>query len=291
MKNILILLLVLSSVFACVSKKSADRLAKDNDSLAMVVAAKDSLINDVFLSINLISENLEAIKMRENIVTANTTGDISKEERVQINEDIAAIGDLLAQNRETIERLKSSTEKLRAANVKIQELEHLVQTLTRRLADKDADIAAMKEELVKMHVEVDELNAAVGNLHTNANRLNENNSKLESVVSSQTDALNTVYYIVGTEKELINRGIIVKSGFIGRTLKVNNDYDMAKLTKADKRTLEKILVGRKKITVVTIHPETSYELRMNDGSTTESLIITDPDKFWESSKVLVISYK
>ena len=50
-------------------------------------------------------------------------------------------------------------------------------------------------------------------------------------------------------------------------------------------------VGQKKATLVTSHPEGSYELVTDANKVVEKLIITDPVRFWESSKILIISYK
>ena len=45
------------------------------------------------------------------------------------------------------------------------------------------------------------------------------------------------------------------------------------------------------MTVVSTHPEGSYELVTDGSKSVEKLLITDPVRFWESSKVLVVSYK
>ena len=52
-------------------------------------------------------------------------------------------------------------------------------------------------------------------------------------------------------------------------------------------------MGRKKVTVVTAQPEDSYWL-VTGGEKDKivtKLLITDPVRFWESSKILIISYK
>ncbi len=291
MKNWLVVVAALLSLASCTGKKSPDRLHEERDSLALLVTEKDSIIDDVFSSINLIAENLNAIKTRERIVTTNTNGEISKEQRAQINEDIAAIGELLEQNRATIERLKGSTERLRQANVRIQELERLVDNLTRQIREKDADIETLKGELDRLHIRVTELTATVDTLHSGMAGLSEENRTLESTVAEQGDRLNTVYYIVGSDRELIRDGIVVKSGGIGRTMVLSNNYDLSKLTRVNKENVTRIAVGEKRVTIVTPHPAGSYELIMSDRNTVDELVIKDPEKFWETSRVLVIAYR
>lgn len=291
MKKIALLILTAAMITACGNRQSANTQERDRASLETELREKDSILNDVFSSINQIAENLSSIKAREGIVTANMTGDLSKEKRAQINEDITAINELLIQNKANLERLKGSTEKLRIANVRIQELENLVANLNKQVTDKDADIVVLKDELSRLRIQVTELSTTVDSLHTNVNLLAEDKSKLESTVSEQSGELNTVYYIIGSERDLMDAAIVEKSGFIGRTLKMSSNYDLEKFTRIDRRGLEKIIVGKKKITLVTPHPTDSYELEMSDSNTTEAIVILDPVKFWESSKVLVISYK
>ena len=62
-------------------------------------------------------------------------------------------------------------------------------------------------------------------------------------------------------------------------------------TAADSRLLAEIPVGHKRVTVVSSHPEDSYEMAASADKTVEKLRITDPARFWESSKILIISYK
>ncbi len=87
--------------------------------------------------------------------------------------------------------------------------------------------------------------------------------------------------------------IINKQGFIGRTLTVGrNSCNFDSFTMTDSRLLSEVPVGQKKATLVTSHPEGSYEL-VTDANKVAStkLIITDPVRFWESSKILIISCK
>ena len=110
-------------------------------------------------------------------------------------------------------------------------------------------------------------------------------------IRDRQNQLNTVYYIVGPEKELRDAQIINKQGFIGRTLTVGRTGNLDSFTAADSRLLSEIPVGQKRASVVTSHPEDSYQLVTAGDKVIEKLVITDPVRFWEMSKVLIISYK
>lgn len=255
------------------------------------MAQKDSLLNDLFASLNEISGNLTEIKDREGLVTSNVSAEIRKEQRVQIVEDIAAINDLLERNRASLVRLQEITEKLRKSNLQVRELELLVSGLAKQIQDKDTDIALLKQELENREVRLAELSTEVEGLQANAAALTEDRQSLASKLDVQDDMLHTVYYIVGRERDLREADIVDKSGFIGRTVTVNNAYDLDKFTRADSRHLDRILVGQRKAVVVTAHPEGSYTLETDGNNLLHAIEITDPQRFWESSKVLVVSYK
>ena len=159
--------------------------------------------------------------------------------------------------------------------------------LLRQFLD-EADLRSprLRESLDKMGVEVEVLTEQVAEQNARAENLSSEKVELEN-------QLHTVYYIVGVEKELRDAQIIDKQGFIGRTLTVNNTNNLESFTKADSRLLSEIPVGRKKVTVVTAQPEDSYQL-VTGGEKDKivtKLLITDPVRFWESSKILIISYK
>lgn len=58
--------------------------------------------------------------------------------------------------------------------------------------------------------------------------------------------LNTVYYIVGAEKELRDAQIINKQGFIGRTLTVGRNSNFDSFTMTDSRLLSEVPSDRRR---------------------------------------------
>lgn len=285
-------MLLLLPFASCVSKSEADRTVNEKDSLALVVAQKDSVIEEVFAAMNVVAENLGAIKSRENIINDRIdSGEVQKQTVTRINEDIEAINRLLVQNRETIARLEQSAAQLKKANVKIAGLEKLIAQLNRQVEEKDQEIEVLKAGLQQAKTQVAELHTRVGELNTRVSELNEEKVSLEGEVRSKTDMLNTGYYIVGAEKELLRQEIVYKSGFIGRTLKINENRSLDSFTQINIPDFDSVVVGHKKAVLVSSHPEGSYRFEADGKGVFGSLVITDPELFWKYSKVLVISYK
>ncbi len=275
---------VVALLASCVSRQVAVEAESRSDSLELVVSAKDSLINAVFADINAISENLALIKSRENLITVAGESEGGRRPVEEIDNDIKAIDRLLRENRAKIESLQRSAAQLRKANLRIDGLEKMIADMNRLLAEKKAEVEQLRESLVRMGDEVKSLTEEVAVRSAEVENLSGEKVELQN-------QLNTVYYIVGAEKELRDAQIINKQGFIGRTLTVGRNSNFDSFTMADSRLLSEVPVGQKKATLVTSHPEGSYELVTDANKVVEKLIITDPVRFWESSKILIISCK
>lgn len=286
MKPILFPILAVAglALSSCVSRQVVVEAETRTDSLARVVSAKDSLINAVFADINAISENLALIKSRENLITVSEEAEGGRRPVEEIRNDIAAIDRLLQENRTKIAALQRTAAQLRKANLRIEGLEKMIEGLNGQLSEKQAEIESLRGELSRMGVEVQSLTEQVAQQESRAEELHTEKLELQN-------QLNTVYYIVGSEKELRGAQIINKQGFIGRTLTVGNNSNFDSFTQADSRLLTEVPVGQKRATVVTTHPEDTYQLVTDAEKRVEKLVITDPVRFWESSKILIISYK
>ena len=202
----------------------------------------------------------------------------------EINNDIAAIDRLLRENKDKIASLQRSAALLRKSNLRIESLEKMIADMNAQLGEKSAEVDRLRERLAQMGVEVESLSQEVAVRSAEVENLSGEKIELQN-------QLNTVYYIVGAEKELRDAQIINKQGFIGRTLTVGRNSNFDSFTMADSRLLSEVPVGQKKATLVTSHPEGSYELVTDANKVVEKLIITDPVRFWESSKILIISCK
>ncbi|CDN31115.1 putative lipoprotein [Mucinivorans hirudinis] len=266
------------------NKEKVAQLNTSKDSLQQIVLMKDSIINEAFLDINEIATTLSSITEREKLVAGQTQGEITKTKKEQITENINAIAALLEKNRQTIARLSGATQKLKEANVQIEGLKKLVASLELQLAEKNVQIEELAQKVQSLNIEVANLNSAISGLK-------EDKASLESTLAEQTIELNTVYFVIGSEKDLMNNKIIDKKGFIGRTKTANANADLGNFTKADLRNVERIPINQKKVTLVTAHPSDSYMFVEGAKNVTEELIITDKNRFWSNSKFLVISYK
>jgi hypothetical protein len=258
--------------------KNAELLADSN--------RKDSLMNELFTSINDIERNLADITAREKLITEApvTEQRMNEDVRNKIMDDIILINNIMEENKKQIAALK---DQLKKSGAKVASLQETINLLTKRLEDKELELADLKEQLVKQNFKIEELNATVDTL------IEEKAS--QSRIISQQDAMigemNTIWYVSGPKKELTEKGIIEKAGgMLSGKMKMSDLIDPGYFTTADMRKISVIPFESEKAELVTIHPEGSYKFLM-EGESFKGIEIINATEFWKSSRFLVIMTK
>ncbi|NJK86436.1 MAG: hypothetical protein HC906_11175 [Bacteroidales bacterium] len=146
-----------------------------------------------------------------------------------------------------------------------------------------------------MNNQIARLNTRINNLDSTIGRLNNFNTSQTEQIGQITRRLNTAYFIVGDEKDLLEKNVIYKDGgflgFLGQVERLNPELKTDLFTQIDIRNDNLIEVrkenGNDKINVITYHPPESFTLTdVNDNLA--QLEITDPELFWQASKYLVV---
>src|SRR6218665_510555 len=218
MKKLIYLIALLPFAFGCGNGNKEGVLSAE-DSLRAVsggqavrIHDQDSSIQSFILGFNEIQDNLDMIKEKEKIVSANSKdAETRKSKEDQIVADIQSIYDAMNKNKQ---RLAAMRTKLKDSNNKNEELEKFINRLTASIEEKDAQINNLKGDLERLNVEM-----------TN---LNTNYQEEVQASSAKTEKLNTGYYAFGTAKELIKNNVLTKEGGfigIGKSQKVKEDFN------------------------------------------------------------------
>ncbi len=285
MKRIIFIVALISVLASCKSNSEYEKMQAERDSLLALTDNKDGTINDLFESFNSIEENLALIKEKEKIITVNSSSEAGVEEDMKdrINEDINAIYELMLKNKQELDQVKS---KMRNSGIKVKELDRMVASLTKQMESKDNEIQRLTEKLKAMDIEVGELKTELTELSGNVDSLSTENQIKENIIEEKTTALNTAFYAIGTKDELVQHQILTKEGVLGNKTKLMSDFNKNYFTMVDITKVKKIPIFAKKVTIITTHPSSSYQLKGNE--TIDELIILDADKFWSVSKYLVV---
>lgn len=282
-KCLIILAIILPFMQSCTNDSEVKKLQEENNRLQGEITKRDSTVNDMFKSFDAIESNLAEIRAKEMLVgkaTGDGTSEVSPDSRDQITNDIQLINDLLEQNKQTISRLKAQMKK---SNMKIKHFEEVIAKLQKQIEEKDAEIVELKDKLEKLNFTVTELNAKVETV------TQESTQKTE-VINQQTEEMNSVWYVIGTTKELQAKKIITREGGfvgLGKISKLSKEMTDEYFTKIDLRKVTEITIASKSAKILTNHPQSSYELRKN-GKIFDKIIIKDAKRFWNLSKYLVL---
>lgn len=270
---------------ACHSDKTQNEAEEANypttsDSLRVALANQDSLL----MLMNDVSEGLSQIKQMENLLDATTgMGPEAQNKRQQIRNDIMAIQQQLQKNRD---RLADLEKRLAASSANNQTLQRSIETLKKSIAEQEGTIQSLRNELAAANIKIDELNSSVDSLNSTVATVSEERSQAQARADKLNAELNTCYYVIGTGKELKNKGVI-ESGFLRKTKVLPGEQSTANFIKGDKTHLTAIPLYSKKAKVMTNQPASSYSLE-KDANGSYTLRITNPGAFWEKSNFLVV---
>jgi hypothetical protein len=148
-------------------------------------------------------------------------------------------------------------------------------------ANKDLELRDMELGDIKDHL--GKINTELKNMTNTINEKTKESSK-------KTNELNTAYYAIGTERELLKKGIITgEGGFIGigKSMKMNTDFSQNYFRKINIKVNTTIDINSKSAKLITVHPNNSYKI-VGTKKHVDSIEITNTKDFWAASKFLVI---
>jgi uncharacterized phage infection (PIP) family protein YhgE len=263
-----------------------DSLGKVRKDLMDEVMASTQFITDI--NKELVKARALASKQEPQLETSNEMT-ATNEQRKLI---VAKITHLVA-------RLDSVQNRLSAARSRVAMLTKQDSALVEQVAAYEKSIADLQASAAKerndLQAVINKQNGEIAGLNSRVDTLNTVRAALTDTVNTLTTQKNTVYYVIGTRDELIQKGVLVTEGrkrfFLlgGRHIEPARQLDPASFSKIDRLTDRTIQL-----------PEGQYEIlsRQNvtfakspngkDGKISGNLTIEQPEQFWEPSKFLII---
>lgn len=287
MKKLLLAVGCVALLASCGNKAKNEALKAQNDSLAVVLAERDSELEGILSALNEVQEGFRLINEAENRVDLQSGVVEGVSDAQKIKEDIRFISEKLQSNREQIAKLEEQLKNSRYASA---QLKKTLEGLKAELESRQQQIATLQSELAAKNIRIAELDDVVDGLNQNVKDLVAENEVKSATVASQDKALNAAWFVYGTKSELEDQKIISKK-FLQKT-KVLKDADFNKdyFTQIDVRTDKEIKLYSKSADLLTTHPAGSYVLE-EDEKELLTLNITKPNEFWSVSRYLVIQVK
>ena len=250
-------------------ERLASELSAQKDSLTRIVLQADEFIMRIDSSVRTV-KGLPKGKQQDRL-------DPLAQQIENRKEVMARVDALVTRARTTATQLASAQKENAELRVKAESDAQLVTELGATLQRQQASIDGLQ-------VRVDSLNGVTRDL--------------EGRLTTLASAANKVYYVVGTEDELVKRGIVVREGGAnllvvrpGRTLQTARSLDPAAFTPVDQRQVQEIAVPdtTRRYAVVSRQSLDYADVADRDRTTFRgNLKITKPDEFWASSRYLVL---
>lgn len=283
MKKLFILPLCLMALVACNDgKKAEERAQRERDSLMQVIDEKETELNEIMGSINEVQEGFRLINEAEGRITVANSNPEASSSRDVIRENIAFIQETMQQNRTAIQQLR---ERLKSTTVNVEKLSKTIENLSAQLDAQTKRVQELEAQLAEKDILIAEQGEQINSLNENVSNLTADNKQKQETIQAQDKDLNTAWFVFGTKAELKEQKILQK----GDVLKANN-FNKDYFTKIDIRIDKEIKLYSKSAELLTTHPNGSYSL-VKDSKGQYVLKITSPEKFWSTSKYLVIQVK
>lgn len=288
----LLLVLILFFFSACNGSVGKKQLKVERDSLMELNNHQRQVLDEMTSVIVEISNILDTINMQERILFSSHDVEGRQYTRMQVIENLKTFENILNEKRLRIHYLDSLMNK---NNERIKKLSSLVKYLNSELNKKDSIIRILRAEVQSKNFNIRTLNEQITSINSDMETLSDSlstvsgkTSEMQGVIDKQAEELYTVYYAIGTRKELSAKGILVGASRFkkGRI----NSSAISEATKADSRQLLFLEIKGDKPNILTNMPAESYRLT-EVSDEVYKLDILDVKKFWGVNKLLVIQVK
>lgn len=300
MKKLLVGVAAIAALTAC--DRSKEALQQKVAELQTVSAQKDSLIQEVMSTTQFVGDltaDLAAVKALNAgkpvaSQAAELEGKTPAQMRATVRERVKDLAKRLNESEDRLSQSRARVQSLSGSNAEMQKqlavYDSTINSLRVVIESQKSDIAALNDQVLG-------LQSANVTLTQARDQLTTEKTQLTSTVETMTKEANKAYYVIGTEKELITKGILSKhGGFLGlgatvspaRGLKEEDFTQIDRMRdsviafpKADKRYA---IISHQDVKALAVVPDKNNELR-------EGLKVAQPEQFWATSKFLIVVEK
>jgi hypothetical protein len=205
----------------------------------------------------------------------------------------------------TLDPLAQQIQNRKAVMARVDALVARAQQTASQLARANKDNATLRAQLASDSVMIADLNSTIqrqtammGTMSTRIDSLTGETVRLGATIADLENQKNKAFYVIGSEDELLKRGVIVREGGAnlliahpGRTLQISRTADPKEFTEVDQRGTKSIampdssgrykVVSRQSLDYATVNERDKDTFRGN-------LQIADVSRFWGPSRFLVI---
>ena len=193
----------------------------------------------------------------------------------------------IAMLKASVERTKGRIEELDARlkrnGVKVAGLERMIAGLRKSAAEKE-------EHIAQLSTQVETLNTEVAGLTTEVQTKEQDLTQKQQELTDKQHELATIFYTVGTKKELTRNGVVASKGGVlglGKTLKPSGTINESAFTAMDTDQQTVIRIPSDKAQVLSAQPVSSYVIQ-SVGKDAMELRIVNPTEFRKVKHLVIL---
>jgi regulator of replication initiation timing len=251
--------------------------------MTQLSAQKDSLTKVILDADDFIAKVDGKISSVKGVVAKGKKG--RKDLESPIEQQIQNRKEMMARVDALVKRAKQTADELAAAKERESELK--------------GENVRLQSENDSLRSQLDENQKMIAQFSETIERQAATITNLETEIKTVGSRLYTAYYIIGTERELLDKGVVVREGGanllfarVGRTLQQARKLNPALFTQIDQRETQLIVVpdSTKRYRLVSRQNLDHAEVEDRDGVTfSGNLKITDINGFWGPTRFLILA--
>ncbi|PKN77817.1 MAG: hypothetical protein CVU48_10275 [Candidatus Cloacimonetes bacterium HGW-Cloacimonetes-1] len=280
---IIVILVITALYFGVTWKKSSDQ----NKALLLEKQELQTSYENATATISEIQSNLESLDKDlagQLFTQKEIPGTTPEDRKSKITSSIANMKNQIASDKKRISELER---KLAQSNNQLKGFQDLLTKLKTSVADKEKIISELQKRngILTETIEAERKLSAI--------EIAERDKVIEikqNVIEDQRKDINTVFYVIGTRKELIEKKIIDRKGGllgIGKVSTVNKNVNLDQFSTVNLLDTQAINlpVSKKGYTVLSSQNAASYSIEKEDN--TNVLKITDTNTFRKNKYVVI----
>ncbi len=270
MKDTKVLFIVISVVLAIVvifTLVHNSKLKRDNDKVQAYFDQTLQALNEIQDSLSIIDTKDLVIHRIATDPELSDTSSVNPKDRIMIS--IQNINNYIAQNKE---RLTNLEQQLKDKQINIVGLNRMITSLKKNIVEKEQiiieltqQVGSLQEKIIRERETASlEISAREETIQTQLSTIDNQEKTIteqSTTLEKQEEELNTIYYVIGTKKELIAKNFLTKGGFFSSSKKTSEytDSEMKQLNLLEKKEIH-IDAPFKKVKVLTEQSKSSYKI-------------------------------
>ena len=303
MRKYILISIILACTYGCSNENSEDRIKdleneKNNlglklQKLSTDLDASSDVVKDVTALIKDIQETENKIEERKHILRSSEDVESAVGMKEDILNSIQGLYDDLKRHRVKAVELQKMLDSFVSTNTQqneeISSVKNLIQEKTIKIERLVSQVDSLKKHVTHLEKKQEQLTNKISNLKSELNVKEIEASKKELEIKNLHQEINTIFYIIGSSKELRRKKIIVKKGinpFIEDFI-LGPDVDLAGFKEGILTTHTKLrVVGRIK-KLLPYRNKNHYGISYENG--VSFLNIKDTKNFWLQKYLVVIT--